>query len=48
MVKQRIPTGEIPPIRQRPYHTPHAYKEEVLKELQEMKEAEIMEPSDSE
>lgn len=46
--EHKVPTGETPPIRQRPYRIPHAYKDEVLKELQAMKDARIIEPSDSE
>ena len=36
------------PIRLAPYRIPHAYKEAVAKELKEMKESKIIEPSTSE
>ena len=40
--------AECKPIRQAAYRIPHAYREAVLKELQEMEESGIIEPSCSE
>ena len=39
---------EARPIRQAPYRIPQAYREEVLKELKEMEESGVIEPSRSE
>ena len=39
---------EARPIRQAPYRIPQAYREEVLKELKEMEESGVIEPSHSE
>ena len=47
LVHHRIPTTSTP-IRQPPYRIPRAYYTEVIKELEEMKEAGIIEPSKSE
>ena len=47
VVEHTIDT-ESKPIRQAAYRIPHAYREGVLKELEEMKESGIIEPSCSE
>ena len=44
----RIRTTDCVPIRQKPYRIPQAYREEVLKELEEMEKQGIIEKSESE
>ena len=44
----RIRTTDCIPIRQKPYRIPQAYREEVLKELEEMEKQGIIEKSESE
>lgn len=44
----RVQTGDALPIRLKPYRIPHAYKDEVMTELQDMEQAGIIEPSESE
>ena len=44
----RIWTGDQLPVHQRPYRIPPAYREQVTKELQEMLEEGVIEPSTSE
>ena len=46
--EHRIETGDARPIRLPPYRLPYAYKDEVLKDLREMQENGIIEPSTSE
>ena len=48
MAEHKIQTGTATPHRLPPYRLPHAYREEVLKELEEMREQGIIEPSSSE
>ena len=45
MVEHHIESGEAAPIQQAPYRVPHAYRDTVASELQEMEEAGIIEPS---
>ena len=47
-VMQHSISADSTPIRQPSYRIPHAYRDEVLKELQEMEEGGINEPSSSE
>ena len=44
----RIRTGDQLPVHQRPYRIPPAYREQVTKELQDMLEEGVIEPSTSE
>lgn len=46
--EHRIETGDARPIRLPPYRLPYAYKDEVLRDLREMQENGIIEPSTSE
>ena len=45
LVEHEIHTGDIPPIRQKPYRIPYAKRELVKKELEEMLEAKVIRPS---
>ena len=47
VTQHRIRTSKEKPIRQPPYRLPHAYRETVEKELKEMLEDGIIEPSES-
>ena len=47
LANHNIETGAARPVNQPPYHLPHAYRDEVLKELAEMEEG-VIEPSMSE
>ena len=46
LAEHRIETKEARPVRMSPYRLPHAYRETVLKDLEEMEKG-IIEPSDS-
>ena len=48
LAEHRIETGQAPPVRLPPYRLPHAYKDLVARELKEMEESGIIEPSTSE
>ena len=48
MTEHNIETGTANPIRLPPYRLPHAYQETVRKELREMEESGVIEPSVSE
>ena len=48
MIEHHIGTGLDQPVRLPPYRLPHAYREAVKKELQEMLSSGIIEPSSSE
>lgn len=48
MTEHKIDTGSTRPVRLPPYQFPHAYREDVQQELQEMLEQEIIVPSTSE
>ena len=48
VIQHSIKTSGTEPIRLPPYRIPYAYRDEVLKQLQEMKESGIIEPSQSE
>ena len=48
LAQHRIETRSAKPVRQAPYRLPHAYRETVRKELLEMEEAGVIEPSTSE
>lgn len=49
LIQHRIPTNpDGKPVRQQPYRIPRAYRDEVHKDLQEMLEVGIIEPSSSE
>ena len=48
MAEHNIETGTANPIRLPPYRLPHAYRETVRKELNEMEESGVIEPSVSE
>ena len=48
LAEHRIETGDARPIRQPPYRLPYAYKDEVLRDLKEIQEKGIIEPSASE
>lgn len=45
LAEHKIETGAAPAVRLPPYHLPHAYQDEVKKELQEMIDSDIIEPS---
>lgn len=47
LISHQIPTMDCAPIRQRPYRIPHAYREEVMKELDEMERSGVIKESDS-
>ena len=47
LVEHRIETNNTSPIRLPPYRLPHAYRDAVQKELKEMSENGIIEPSTS-
>ena len=47
LMAHHIPTADCTPIRQRPYQIPHAYGEEVMKELNEMEKIGVIKESDS-
>ena len=47
ITEHRIETGESTPIRLPPYRLPHAYREAVQRELEEMKAHKIIEPANS-
>ena len=46
-VTHTVETGSAHPVRQPPYRIPHAYKSEVLAEVQKMRAAGVIEPSTS-
>ena len=46
-VTHTVETGSAHPVRQPPYRIPHAYKSEVLAEVQSMQAAGVIEPSTS-
>ena len=48
MTEHSIATGSAHAMRQPPYRLPHAYRDVVLQELQEMEEEGIIEHSSSE
>ena len=48
IAEHNIETGDASPVRLQPYRLPHAYRETVRKDLQEMEESGIIEPSASE
>ena len=48
LAEHRIETENARPIRQMPYRLPYVYRDEVLKDLKEMQESGIIEPSTSE
>ena len=48
VVEHQVTTTSTRPIRLSPYRLPHAYRELVHKEIQEMLDAGIIEPSSSE
>ena len=48
LAEHQIETGSARPVRLPPYRLPHAYRESVKKELKEMQEQGIIEPSTSE
>ena len=48
LAEHRIKTGTANPVRQAPYRLPHAYQEDVKKDLEEMEKDGIIEPSASE
>ena len=47
LASHSILAGAAHPVRQPPYRLPHAYRDTVLKDLEEMEESGIIEPSDS-
>ena len=47
LAEHRIEAGDARLIRQMPYRPPYAYRDEVLKDLIEMNESGIIEPSTS-
>ena len=47
-MQHKIPTDECQPVRQKPYQLPPAYKEAVMKELEDMEKTGIMKQSNSE
>ena len=47
LMEHNIDTGEARPIRLQPYRLPQAYTEMVRKELQDMEENGVIEPSSS-
>ena len=48
ITEHNIETGDANPIRLQPYRLPHAYRDMVRKDLQDMEESGIIEPSTSE
>lgn len=48
LAAHQIRSGEAPPVRLPPYSLPHAYKEAIEEELQEMLDTGIIEPAQSE
>ena len=48
LAEHRIDVGQSPAVRQPPYHLPHAYRDVVKEELQEMERSGVIEPSTSE
>ena len=48
LAEHNIETGAARPVKQPPYCLPHAYQDEVLKELAEMEKEGVIEPSMSE
>ena len=48
LAEHGIKTGTANPVRQAPYRLPHAYREDVKKDLEEMEKDGIIEPSASE
>ncbi len=48
LTEHSIDMGSARPIRLPPYKIPHAYRESVERELKEMEESEVIEPSQSE
>ena len=48
LAEHRIKTRTANPVRQAPYRLPHAYREDVKKDLEEMEKDGIIEPSASE
>ena len=48
IAEHNIETGNANPVRLQPYRLPHAYRETVRKDLQDMEENGIIEPSSSE
>ena len=48
ITEHNIKTGDANPKRLQPYHLPHAYRDRVRKNLQDMEESGIIEPSMSE
>ena len=48
LVDHQIDTGMAKPVRQPPYRLPHAYRETIKSELEEMEQCGIIEPSTSE
>ena len=47
LVEHRIEVGDGPAVRLPPYRLPHAYRDSVQKELKEMLELGIIEPTSS-
>ena len=47
ITEHRIETGDARPIRLPPYRLPHAHRDSVMKELREMEEEGLIEPSSS-
>ena len=48
LIEHQVDTGNAAPVQQRHYHLPQAYKEAVHKEIQEMLDAGLIQPSVSE
>ena len=47
LVERRIETGDAKPVRLPPYRLPHAYRDIIKKELEEMEKYGIIEKSSS-
>ena len=47
LLKASIDTGNSPPVQKRPYRTPFAYRDELKRQLNEMLQAGIVSPSNS-
>ena len=47
LIAHRISLSDCTPIRQRPYRIPHAYRDDVLEELEEMERTGVIKESDS-